>query len=714
MRTGKCRLAAVLLAAVFVTGMTSTSRAEQHPGDAITAEGNGHPEMIERVLVTFPRQFFDRYQPVTALDMVNQVPGFRLDDDTNDVRGFAEAAGNVLINDRRPSSKRDSLSNILARIPADAVQKLELIRGQVRNIDLRGQAEVVNLVLREEMAARVQWQAAAKKTYGFGPVSPTGSIALTDRWGKVDVNVGLKGRQNSVGRSGTEDIFDPLGDPVEYRREHRENRNRFLTASLSATSSWGETVWHLNTNIHRTERKTDTVSDRLDGLTGAEESILFADEEEEPAWEIGFDLERELVPDLVGKAIFLGIRVEKEFVDTQTDFDGDGNRTLFREAEGTLDSTEIITRFEFDMNRYSGHLIQANVERAFNALDSSLSQTDDTGSGPVLVDVPGANSRVEEERWDIVLQDTWTLGRVELDLGIGAEASTIRQTGDAELERDFFFVKPHLVVNYSSAGNDQTRLRIAREIAQLDLEDFVSATEFLDDDLALGNPNIKPDSTWKLELGREQRLGTEGVVKITAFHDWISDVLDLLPLTPDFEAPGNIGDGRRWGLRLESTLPMDRLGIPNGRLDIKLRWQDSSVTDPVTGNDRVLSVGEISGGPIVFDIENEYAYEVGFRQDFRAARAAWGFSLWERAEQLQFKVNELEIYDEGSDLRAFVETTRWGDIKVRLDWENILDFADERERRLFVAERDLSPLESILLRDRTRGQRLQLSFSGNF
>jgi hypothetical protein len=703
-----------LLAVAILAGIAGTAQAEEAPGNAMAAEGNGHLETVDRVLVTYPRRFFDRYQPVTALDMVGQVPGFRLDDDTNDVRGFAEAAGNVLINDRRPSSKRDSLSDILARIPASAVQRIELIRGQVRNIDLRGQAEVVNLVMREGVPAQVQWQAAARKTFGFGPVSPIGSIALTDRWGDVDVNVGLRGRRNSVGRSGTEDVFDAAGNPLEYRSEHRDNGNRFLTASLNASSGRGETIWQLNATLNHTRRKTDTLSDRLDTVTGTGETIFFADEEEEPAYEIGFDLERALAADLVGKAIFLGIRAETDFEDTQTDYDAAGNRTLFREAKGALDSTEVITRVEFDLNRYPRHLVQANVERAFNALDSRLVQTDDTGTGPIIIDVPGANSRVEEERWDIVLQDTWTLGKLELGYGIGAEASTIRQTGDAELERDFFFLKPQLVLNYSSAGSDQTRLRIAREIAQLDLEDFVSATEFLDDDLALGNPNIKPDSTWKLELSREQRLGTEGVVKITAFHDWISDVLDLLPLTPDFEAPGNIGDGRRWGLRLESTLPLDALGITDGRLDLKLRWQDSSVTDPVTGDDRVLSVGQISGGPVVFDIENEYAYEVEFRQDFRERRAAWGVGLAERAEQLQFKVNELEIYDEGSDVMAFVETTRWRDIKIRLDWENILDFADERTRRIFSAERDLSPLESVQFRDRTRGRRLQLSFSGSF
>ncbi len=251
-------------------------------------------------------------------------------------------------------------------------------------------------------------------------------------------------------------------------------------------------------------------------------------------------------------------------------------------------------------------------------------------------------------------------------------------------------------------------------MAQLDLEDFVSATVFLDDDLALGNPNIEPESTWKLELTQEKRLGTEGVIKLTAFYHWISDVLDLLPLSSSFEAPGNIGDGRRWGVLWESTLPLGWMGLENAKLDTKIRWQDSSVTDPVTGEDRVLSVGRISGGPIVFDVENEYAVFIDYRQDFRDARVAWGFSVWERGEQLQFKVNEFEAYDEGTEFRAFIETTRWGNLKVRLDAENIVDFTDERERWIFADLRDQSPLETRQFRDRTRGRRLELSVSGSF
>ena len=702
-----------------VTVMHFQLQAEEHNLNSSQIDTGIESEIIERDYVSYPASFFNQFQPITAVDMVNQVPGFQLANNNNNFnlnndRGFSETAGNVLIDDRRPSIKRDSLVNILSRIPASAVERIELIRGQVRSIDLRGQSTVVNLILRDGVPAAIQWEAGVRKTFGHGVPVPQGNISLTDTWNGIDFNIGFRGRRHSIGRIGTEDIVDSSDNLIETRSDKRNNRNTFIIANLNTSSWWGDTFVQLNTNFNYADRRTFTNSQRRDELTNSQEDIFFDNNQEVPAYEFGLDLERNLSFDLLAKGIFLYANGSEDISNLQINNDVNGNQTLFREATGGIDTQELIGRLEIDWNRFNNHFIQANMERVYNVLDSNLEQTDDTGTGPIIVDVPGANSRVEEIRWDFLLKDTWLMGWFELEFGLGVEASTITQTGDADLERDFFFLKPQIVFNYSSVNSNLTRLRIAREVAQLDLEDFVSATEFLDDDIALGNPNIKPDATWKLELSQEKRFGGKAVIKLTAFHHWISDVLDLLPLSPTFEAPGNIGNGRRWGLLGEGTVPLDWMGLTSAKLDIKLRWQDSTVVDPVTGENRVLSIRRLNAGPIFFDIENKYAFKIDYRQDFQVQQVAWGWSLQERGKQLRFKVNELENYNEGMGFRGFIETTRWFGIKTRLTGENLLNYADIRDRRIFTGERDLSPLASRQFRDRTRGVRLLLSFSGNF
>ena len=94
---------------------------------------------------SFPAGFFSQYNPTTAADIVARVPGFDLQDGA-ERRGFAASSGNLLINGERPSSKT-APSEILKRIPAGAVVRIELLSGADAGSDIRGQSQIVNVVV---------------------------------------------------------------------------------------------------------------------------------------------------------------------------------------------------------------------------------------------------------------------------------------------------------------------------------------------------------------------------------------------------------------------------------------------------------------------------------------------------------------------------------------------------------------------------------------
>jgi hypothetical protein len=664
-------------------------------------------------IVTYPVNYFDRYQPHTALDMVRQVPGFQLDDSTNNIRGFASASGNLLINDRRPSVKQDLPSTILSRIPANLVKHIELIRGQASGIDLRGESLMVNVILQDDATAAIRWEAFLRKREHHGPAVPSISISLSDTWRAFEYNAGLTARKVTFGRLGTDEIFDAKNSLTQNRQDSQENRIDYFNGNFNVSRWLGETFIQLNSNFIYEDRRQELSSERIPTADQSNRRVeVFEDNFDDPRLEIGLDIERNLSHDITGKLIFLFYRKDEDSFKSQTILDDTDQQVSFRLAKGNITINEKIARLEFDWSGLAGHTVQANMEAAVNILDSSLLQTLDSGLGPVIVDVPGSNSRVEEVRWDFLLKDTWSRGKLELDYGLGAEVSTITQTGDAEQGRNFFFLKPQGMLSFSPDQGQQTRFQLARTVSQLNLNDFVSSTIFQDNDLALGNPNVQPDSTWETELSHERRFGQSSVIKLAVFHHWISNVLDLLPLSSTAEAPGNIGDGRRWGLKLESTLPLNWLGLDGARLNIKARWQDSSVIDPVTGKNRVLSSN--AGEFIFFDVENKYAYTLDFRQDFEKERVAWGWFVQNIANRPVFKVNELAVYDTTHEINIFIETTRWFGIKMRLGAENILDLHLLRDRRAFVGERNLTPIAFREIRDRTRGRQATFTLSGTF
>src|SRR5690606_40395403 len=72
-------------------------------------------------------------------------------------RGCGAAAGNVLINLRRPAAKQDRPEDILRRTPAARVARIELIRAGTGGIDMAGHAQLANVVLRDDAGPAASW-----------------------------------------------------------------------------------------------------------------------------------------------------------------------------------------------------------------------------------------------------------------------------------------------------------------------------------------------------------------------------------------------------------------------------------------------------------------------------------------------------------------------------------------------------------------------------
>jgi len=667
-------------------------------------------------IVQYEADFFGQYQPSTALDMVRELPGFLLNDGDS-LRGFGSAAGNILINGRRPSAKSDSPSSILARIPAGQIEYIELIRGQFRGIDMLGYSTLANVILQGDLPAILRWEAS----YRFdntGPEKPSIDLSYANNWRGIDYNLGLYLEKEANGQTGARRLFNADGVLTESTYLSQTSDGTDIIPALSASTWLGETLLNANIRAVYDTRKPIYTLDITPQAPGSElRREYLKDDLAQQNIEVGLDAMRNLRPDLVGKAIGLFFYQELPKTSTRRILNSSGIMTSFRKAETESDRMEAIARLEFNWLGFQNHNIQLNIEGAYNSLEGSLIQTDDTGAGPVVITVPGANTKVDEVRGDIILKDIWSFDNFELDYGLGAEVSTISQTGDANQKRTFFFLKPQGSLIYSPDTGQQLRFRIEREIAQLNFNDFISTTVFDDDDVALGNPDLHPDATWITELSYERRFGRISVVRVTGFYHWIDDVLDLLPMTDTNAVPGNIGDGRRWGMEFESTIPMDWLGLSGSRLSFTARWQNSSVIDPVTGAKRVLSA---QGGTPAYrslsnvNLNNRYFLRLNYRQDFQAERVSWGWMVTERNERPLFKVNELDVYDEGYAADAFIETTRLLGLKIRLQGENLLFFNETRERTVFTGRRDLSPISFREERDNFNGRKITFSISGSF
>ncbi len=112
----------------------------------------------------------------------------------------------------------------------------------------------------------------------------------------------------------------------------------------------------------------------------------------------------------------------------------------------------------------------------------------------------------------------------------------------------------------------------------------------------------------------------------------------------------------------------------------------------------------------------ELMFEINLRSMKRGkpGQSNWVCSKTRSLAAELFIVNELDVFDEGTELNAFIETTRWFGVKIRFSALNILDFSQTRDRTGYVGERDLSPVAFRELRTLTNGSRILLTLSGVF
>lgn len=703
------RNAATLVALLAATGVAHAESAatEASVNEVATAEADSDstPPITATATtgdqVVYQPDFFTQYTPQTALDMVRRVPGFSIDSGS-DRRGFSGTAGNVLIDGARPSAKSQGLEDILSRIPAKQVVRVELIRGASSG-EAAGQSVIVNVV-RTASAGSGRYQIEGERTED-NRVSPRGELSYNGRIGKLEYTLGADRFMEQRPLFGGRLLRDGQDNLTGYRYDATPRSYREANGNGSISTPLFGGTFNLNASGGRWNFRTALESSGFDELSVPTDSFRLSINERGRKREIGGDWERR----------FGDFNLKLVGLDTQGWYANDES-TISRNAAYLQtdvvaqrrrdDTAESIGRVTLGWTVSDAHRIEFGGEAALNTLEAHTNLTVDDGSGPTIIPLPSANVTVEEERFEGFLTWNWKINpRWSLESGVTVETSTISQSGDTTAERTLTYWKPSVQISRQIGTRDQVRLKFLRDVSQLDFGDFASSATLADNTVAAGNPDLRPQATWRLQGTIDKRFGTNGAVTLELTREWIEDASDLVPIFDTssgqfFDAPGNIGEGDLVAIRLTGTLPLDFL-LKGAQLKPNLSWSDSEVTDPVTLRSR-----QISG---FADTE----VELEFRQDIASRKLAWGLSLYKRSQVQFFRVGELETYEEGPFLDAFVETTAIHGVKVRGYLANILDPEFTRERRFFAPNRNGVPVFDEE-RQRHMGQFIGIEVSGNF
>ncbi|MAP94916.1 MAG: hypothetical protein CMK07_08195 [Ponticaulis sp.] len=656
----------------LIAGLSADAFAQSEPASLADAAQSTTEDGVQR----FGARYFERYNPVTAADMVARVPGFEIDNG-EDRRGFGGTAGNVLVNGERPSSK-DDIEDQLKRIPAGSVERLELLSGSSANVDVRGQTQLVNVVLRETASASspttyvlelrdIQYSEKVGYT-----VQLTKSFALSD---KIDLNLDFQ-TPNLRGRGeGFEQVFAPDGTLLSYRETYGQPNQQGVqvSAGLKWRASEKDT---LNFNgLYRPTWNSQGIGVQVYNTQGDVVTTVAGRSEYDNNYkmEFGGDWEHAFSDSLSAKLIGLYAQSNVDQSDVYETYLTSG---LWRTQtiERTTETGERVGRGFLSWKINPAHTVDAGLEGAFNFRDTTLDVAYDFGSGPVPQALAVSDARVEEVRVEPFVTHVWKVSdSFSLESGFVFEMSRITQTGDEEKEREFSYPKPRVIASWQAGPEDQLRFSVERDVSQLDFSQFASSLNVVDAFSILGNPDLEPEKAWKYRAEWEKRFSRRGAVTLAAFYDQVEDVEDLVVIGTG-DAYGNLGEGTRAGIEVRGT---QRLGflIPHSELRYSGKWQQTEVTDPITGEERR------------FAGERDWNYNLAFRQELPNWKSAWGITTSQKSDSYEFKRIEMirnAVPENRVDL--FVETTRFWGVTIRAQASNIGHTGQYRTRTFYQAD----------------------------
>lgn len=649
-----------LAAAALLWGAAAPVSAAQAPG----ADGR----------TVYEAAYFAQFAPSNALQMVQRVPGFTLEVGNQEVRGFGQAAGNVVVNGQRPSSKSDTLETILARIPASRVARVEVGPGDLFGSEFAGKPQVVNVVTTAAGGLAGTFNGQLRRTY-TGRVEPDVTVSALLRRGKSSFNASAGYQAFPT----TEEGFDrvtalPSGNLLEYREKVNRisDRTAFVSGAWEHNGGDNRTA-HLNFRVSQQWFDLKQTNDVFPAVGPVRDDRL-SQNYDRRNYELGGDVTRPLWGGGL-KLIGLATRRQRRDVDTSL------NRILGEVTGGFIQDIdnvrdERVLRLVWNRSDLGGWSIEAGAEGVLNKLDSDVGFFRlNAGGTQTRIDLPVDQAVVKEYRGEAFVNAGKALSKtLRLDMGLTYEASRLTVSGDAEAERVLKFLKPKASLDYRDPSGWHAQLSVARTVAQLNFDDFISTAELTNDRVNGGNADLVPQRAWEILATLEQPILGDGVVKVQAGYNRISLVQDRIPTPEGFDAPGNLGNGRSLILKSTIDAPLGRLGIKGGRLTVNSSLIDTSVEDPYTFRKR-----QFSGF-------NLYSADASFRQDL--GKWAYGATFYYNEPNFFFRQNEIDRpWGSQPYVTAFVEYRPSPKTTITLSLDNATDTSASRERTFFTPDR---------------------------
>ena len=366
--------------------------------------------------VTYSAAYFNHYEPFSVSDMLDRIPGINVARGGNfnnsggpgssggsERRGLGLGGDQVLINGRRITGKENEGNSQLTRIPANQVERIEIIRGTSGDLDIRGGSQIINIVLLEaESRLSFNYEVNADHNHD-GEIKPGAKFSASGQQGNLDYLISFESEPRYEYRKGfeTSTLADGSANDTVERKQITDQQPTTFSTNLGYQFTTNDIV-HFNAQYQQNDAPGDerrTITNLLANPVTTEFEKDKIDNESD-FWEIGGDYEHTFSNGNRWKNLFIINQNNDDRLRERFDIDRSNTKDLYLETFNRYE--EKILRSSYAMNLTPIQDIEFGLEHAQTTLDSTLKLGLETATGPIadafggLTQITNSNATVEE------------------------------------------------------------------------------------------------------------------------------------------------------------------------------------------------------------------------------------------------------------------------------------------------------------------------------
>ncbi len=576
--------------------------------------------------VIIGRKEIETFGDQRAGDVLKRLPGLFMGGppgENKDVRlrGLDKEYTQILIDGERVSGGGEKREFDLDLIPADMIERIEIIRNPTAEHDHDVVGGIVNIILRKPpKELKVDGVIASGGQEGESLLDTRNfSLSLGNRVGRLRYQLGGSYLRTFKDKDRTK---EKAGGDLEVEDEDKDriSNDLFLAFTFALTPQDDLTLrpFFLDANEEIDKRKeTRKTTGGIDREDEHEEKEI-QDPRVSLKWthrffsgarlELGgtFNRHEEEKDKTKTKSTLIG----GGFVPTSTEFEKEEKE----DQEWIADAKVRLPFLVWD----HGHLLSFGGK--YRDKDRTKRKTkEEVFTSGAVIDTTGPkdNHDLEEKIGALFISDEIEItDRLLVTPGFRAEFAEgeffdIKTGGSGESRFTTLHPSAHLLYKL----RPQTNLRgsFAKTMRRPKFDDLIPSKEEKSDQVKLGNPFLKPEESRNYETQIEQ-FWQGGFASIGGFYRQIHDKIEevIIGIDPgtgkNLVEPVNVGEGRIFGAEFELEAKLAATGIwilKDFTFRGNVSWFDSAVRDPVTGEERKFK----DQPDFVFNLILQYFYK---------------------------------------------------------------------------------------------------------